>query len=284
MRTLASCALLCLAGALDVFCTIAFLVQRKVASLGNWSQYLTDIKQNGLDNLLLLLLRFILDGVLVSVALRLGRVPKPQDRRPTEGLNQTLLPTTVVVHSNLSRDGLPLIKNVLGPEGRRNASRVAKQKKIIDSKQRADFRKNLCLALIFAFHMACSIYIGIKVIVFDFKSTAEAIFLSIAPVWIYLEFAAWKLLVEGITKVRGKLFSGIHHHPLVLTAMPCNCVTSATSRSESDKDGDAMLVTLMCVPTVQERRTGAGLRACFEGTKGSERKRKSHHADTFGVR
>ena len=101
--------------------------------------------------------------VLVSVALSgRGQVARsPSYRR----LNQTLLPTTVVVHSDLSRDGLPLIKNVLGPEGRRKTSRVAKQKKIIDSKQRADFRKNLCLALIFAFHMACSIYIGIKVIV-----------------------------------------------------------------------------------------------------------------------
>ena len=65
--------------------------------------------------------------------------------------------------SVLSRDGTVLVKGVLGPEGRKHASKVAKQQKILDRKAAAAYRMNGCLAVAFFANTAVSMYVGIKV-------------------------------------------------------------------------------------------------------------------------
>ena len=191
-----------------------------------------------LDTSTLLVVRFLLNAVAAVFAVRLGRPPAtpapPAAVCPPRGESlQAPLLSSIVVHgaeskltatAPLSRDGTPLIRDVLGPDGRKNASKVAKQKTLIDRKSHAEFRKNLCLAAVFAINTIVSMYIGIKVVVFDFSTTRivlQAVMLGTAPVWINLEFVLVRYLVDEFTKAR-QMFAGVHHHPLFLKPMPCN--------------------------------------------------------------
>ena len=84
--------------------------------------------------------------------------------------------------------------------------------------------KNLILAAAFFVNTAVSMFVGIKVVVFDFSShhlVLQAVMLGLAPVWINVEFILCRWIVEEWLKVKGVKFT-IHHHPLFLKEMPCN--------------------------------------------------------------
>jgi ABC-type multidrug transport system fused ATPase/permease subunit len=218
------------------------------ACLSDFGRCFRQWRAYALDTSTLVVVRLLLSAVGSALAVRLGRAPAaatpPTATPPTavcppargESLQAPLLSGIVVVHddasskcaaatSPLSRDGTPLIRGVLGPDGRKNASKVAKQKAIIDRKAHAELRKNLCLAAVFAVNTVVSMYIGIKVVVFDFSTTRialQAAMLGTAPVWINVEFVLVRYLVDEFTKARGQMFKGVHHHPLFLKPMPCN--------------------------------------------------------------
>ena len=199
----------------------------------NWKIY-------SLELVTILLLRFVLNLCTGIFAVRLGRIknqtstanPTATTTTTTSSIQTPLLGVTILASDaetkqteNLAVDGTTVVRDVLGPEGRKNQSKVAKQKKILDQKAAAELRKNTCLLISFFINTAVSMYVGIKVVVFDFSDShlvLQATMLGIMPVFINLEFILLRWLVDEWTKVRGIMFKGVHHHPLFLKPMPCN--------------------------------------------------------------
>jgi ABC-type multidrug transport system fused ATPase/permease subunit len=205
-------------------------------------------KVYSLDMLSLLVLRLLLNLVAMVLAVKLGTVNPATTTTPTtcsssngnkikNSIQTPLLGVTILDQNSMSEkngeekekfvslDGEELVRGVLGVEGRKNASKVAKQKLVLDQKSAATFRKNMCLVFAFFANTAVSMYIGIKVVVFAFSDKQillQAVMLGTSPVWINLEFMLFRWIVEECTKVKGHMFKGIHHHPLFLKTMAYN--------------------------------------------------------------
>ena len=129
--------------------------------LTNYFECFSNWRQYSLDTATIFFFRLVLSIVTTVFATRMGvsdgSSPVTSPRRETSTIQSPLLGVTI--HStetkeNLSRDGTILVREVLGPEGRKNASKVAKQKKILDRKAIADFRKNVFLAVAFLINTA----------------------------------------------------------------------------------------------------------------------------------
>ena len=41
-------------------------------------------------------------------------------------------------------------------------------------------------------------------------------------IWINMEFVVLRKLANSILKTEGRLFEGVHHHPMILKELPCN--------------------------------------------------------------
>ena len=196
--------------------------------LSNYFACFTNWKQYSLDTATILFLRLILSVITAFFAIRLGtaatdskaNITIPSSIQSSSGTGNLQAPLLgVTIHSTetkeqpVSRDGTVLFRDVLGIEGRKNASKVAKQKILLDVKAKREFRKNCLLALAFFINTAVSMFVGIKVVVFDFSSrfiVLQAIMLGSFPVWINLEFVLLRSLVEEFTKLKGTLFKGMY--------------------------------------------------------------------------
>ena len=202
----------------------------------NFLSCFCNIRQYSVEVLTLMLVRLLFNLMAVIFAVRLGAVDatttKPVDTTTHNGIQTPLLNVTIAIvnpeskeqsDTHISQDGEVLVRGVLGPEGRKNLSKVAKQKKVLDRKAKANLRKNLCLAAAFFVNTVVSMYIGIKVVLFDFDVhiVLQSFSLGSAPIWINLEFILCRWIVEEWLKVKGVKFA-IHHHPLFLKEMPCN--------------------------------------------------------------
>ena len=212
----------------DTSSTVPFATPTYTGCLSNYFACFTNWKQYSLDKATILFLRLILSVITAFFAIRLGtaatdskaNITIPSSIQSSSGTGNLQAPLLgVTIHSTetkeqpVSRDGTVLFRDVLGIEGRKNASKVAKQKILLDVKAKREFRKNCLLALAFFINTAVSMFVGIKVVVFDFSSrfiVLQAIMLGSFPVWINLEFVLLRSLVEEFTKLKGTLFKGMY--------------------------------------------------------------------------
>ena len=102
---------------------------------------------------------------------------------------------------------------------------MLRQQRTLDRKENAVRNKNFVFGFMFVLCTAASVYCGVKCVSYNFRTSGffwHALVMGTLPVLINLEFFVLRELVNSILKTEGRLFEGVHHHPMVLTQLPCN--------------------------------------------------------------
>lgn len=105
-----------------------------------------------------------------------------------------------------------------GAEAAEAAEAVEALETAKEEKQAASLRKNVALVAMFVFNTVCQVYVGAKIIGFVFPSGSSGfpcVVMGSAVVWVNVEALLIKQIVTVATKEAGRLFEGIHSHPLV---------------------------------------------------------------------
>ena len=117
-----------------------------------------------------------------------------------------------------------IIKEPLGPGRSRGQFTVLRQREKLSIKSKASRNKNIIYGFVFLMNTAFSVYCGVKCVGFDYQHNLfwGALVMGTSPLWINLQFFSFRLFVNEIVKLEGRLFAAVHHHAMHLKALPCN--------------------------------------------------------------
>jgi hypothetical protein len=163
------------------------------------------------------------------------------------------------------------VKVPLGPGISRGKMTVLRQQRTLDVKKVALRNKNVVFGIIFVLCTGSSVYCGVKCVSYNFRTTDffwHALVMGTLPIWINLEFFLLRVLSNTILKTEGRMFKGVHHHPMMLKQLPCNWCDLCHKRIKEKQGWRCHMCDFDVCNHCAMRENKAGAEGMLRGDKG----------------